>query len=353
MNNISFAFGQLVLLVGLVSTPRVSGAEPTIVDLWPVKPPGETKPLPPEENLWKADDMPVGGRPIIKLTNVSTPTLSIYRPAKDKDCGAAVIVCPGGGHRILAFDHEGTETAQWLNTIGVTGIVLKYRVPFRNRDKRWEAAVQDAQRAVSLVRSRAGEWDLDPQRIGILGFSAGGQTAGLASLLHGQRQYEEVDDVDAVSCRPDFAALIYAGGFVEQDQAKLRKEISVPDDVPPMFFVHAFDDHVPAYNSLLLAAELKKVGVPAELHLYATGGHGFGMRNNGDPCNAWPQRCEEWMRGQGWLEANSGTRRPAVPVRRSAARRGHARGGQRLARQQPRPAPGRARRRQPCLPGRP
>jgi acetyl esterase/lipase len=276
--------------------------EPEVVNVWPEKAPGETKDLPPEENVTKPEDKLVGGRPIIKLTNVSTPTLTIYRPAKEKNTGVAIIVCPGGGHHILAFDHEGTEVAEWLNTIGVTGIVLKYRVPARNQERRWEAAVQDAQRAIRLVRSRADAWEIDPQRIGVLGFSAGGETAGLAAILHAQTQYEAVDDVDSVSGRPDFAALIYAGGFVERGQSTLRPYVTVSKDTPPMFFVHAFDDNVPALNSLLLTAELKKAEVPAELHLYSAGGHGFGMRDNGDPCNAWPKRCEEWLRRQGWLK---------------------------------------------------
>ena len=302
MNDPACAIRGVLLLAWLVSITHVSGAEPTVLDLWPGKPPGETKTLPPEENMWKADDKPVGDRPIIKLTNVSVPTLSIYRPAKEKDCGAAVIVCPGGGHRILAFDHEGTETAQWLNTIGVTGIVLKYRVPFRNPDKRWEAAVQDAQRAVSMVRSKAGEWKLDPKRIGILGFSAGGETAGLAAILHSQRQYSPLDAVDQVSCRPDFAALVYPGGLTQQDDPwKLREHVRVDATTPPMFFAHSYDDRVPVANSLLVFADLKKASVPAELHLYATGGHGYGMRDTGHPCNAWPQRCADWMRSQGWL----------------------------------------------------
>jgi acetyl esterase/lipase len=291
----------VILLLSLLAPPALT-AEPEVVNVWPDKAPGETKDLPPEENVTKPEDQPVGGRPIIKLTNVSRPTLTIYRPSPEKNTGAAVIICPGGGHYILAFDHEGTEVAEWLNTIGVTGIVLKYRVPARNREKRWEAAVQDAQRAIRLVRTRASEWEIDPQRIGVLGFSAGGETAGLAAILHDESQYEKVDDVDSISARPDFAALIYAGGFVEKGQTTLRPHVTVSEKTPPMFFVHAFDDNVPALNSLLLATELKTAGVPAELHLYASGGHGFGMRDTGHPCNTWPQRCEEWLQSQGWLK---------------------------------------------------
>jgi acetyl esterase/lipase len=290
------------LLLVCCSISPLTAAEPTILDLWPGKPPGETKALPPEENTTKPEDKLVGDRPIIKLANVSVPTLSIYRPAKGRDSGAAVIVCPGGGHRILAFDHEGTEVAAWLNTLGVTGVVLKYRVPFRNPDKRWEAAVQDAQRAVSLVRSKAGDWNIDSKRIGILGFSAGGETAGLTAMLHNQRQYSPADEVDQVSCRPDFAALVYPGGLTEQDNPwQLREHVRVDSTTPPMFFAHSYDDRVPVSNSLLVFAELKKAGVPAELHLYASGGHGYGMRETGHACNTWPQRCADWMRGQGWL----------------------------------------------------
>ena len=279
------------------------GAESLTLNVWPGKPPGETKELPPEADQTKPQDRLIAGRRIIKLGNVSTPQLAVYRPAKEKDTGAAVVICPGGGHHILAYDLEGTEVAEWLNEIGVTGIVLKYRVPFRDPEKRWLAAVQDAQRAMSLVRSKASEWKLDPKRIGILGFSAGGQVAGLTSIFDEQRQYESLDDVDKVACRPDFAVLIYPGGFEVQGQPKLRDEVQVTKQSPPMFFVHAFDDGVTALNTLLLATELKKVGVPAEVHVYATGGHGYGLRHvDGQPVTDWPKPCEAWLRTTGIIK---------------------------------------------------
>ena len=206
---------RLILSLVLLAACDAYAAEPTVLDLWPGKPPGETKELPPETDIAKETDKPVGDRRIQKITNVSKPTLAIYRPEKATDTGAAVIVCPGGGHRILAYDHEGTEVAEWLAKNGVTGIVLKYRVPARDESKRWQAAVQDAQRAIRVVRDKAGEWGIDPKRIGILGFSAGGETAGLAAILHAQSQYEAVDKADKVSARPDFAALIYPGGLVD------------------------------------------------------------------------------------------------------------------------------------------
>lgn len=297
------------LLGLLLMGASVAAAEPTVVNVWPGKPPGETKELPPEQDVNKPDDKPVGDRKIIKLTNVSMPTLSIYRPSPDIDTQAAVIVCPGGGHHILAFDHEGTEVAEWLAKRGVTGIVLKYRVPFRNPDQRWQAAVQDAQRAVSLVRSRAGEWRLDPQRLGILGFSAGGETAAMTAILHDKRHYDKVDAVDDISCRPDFVALIYPGGLTTKEEPwKLREHVQVDKTTPPMFFAHSADDNVSPTNSILLFSELKKVGVPAEMHIYASGGHGWGMRQTGHPCNSWIDRYGEWLQSQGWLKPKNTTK---------------------------------------------
>ena len=287
----------MIVLMAAISGSVASAAEPIAINVWPGKPPGETKELPPEADQTKPEDKLIAGRRIIKLGNVSTPQITVYRPSPEKDTGAAVVICPGGGHHILAYDLEGTEVATWLNEIGVTGIVLKYRVPFRDPEKRWQAAVQDAQRAMSLVRSKAAEWKLDPKRVGMLGFSAGGQVAGLVSIFNEQRQYEPVDDIDRISCRPDFAVLIYPGGFEEKGQPKLKDEVKVTKESPPMFFVHAYDDGVTALNTLLLAAELKKVGVSAEVHVYATGGHGYGLRHvEGQPVTDWPQPCEAWLK---------------------------------------------------------
>jgi len=292
------------IMLGIMATASLAATPtPTILNIWPGKPPGETKELPAEVDLTKDTDKLIAGKRIIKLGNVSTPQIAVYKPEKSKDTGASVIICPGGGHHILAYDLEGTEVAEWLNTIGVTGIVLKYRVPFRDPEKRWGAAVADAQRAVSLVRSKAAEWNLDPKRIGICGFSAGGETAGLTSLFLEERQYTAADDVDKVSCKPDFAILIYPGGFDTKGQAQIRVKDKVTKDTPPMFLIHAFDDPVTANNSLALAVELKKVGVPTELHIYDAGGHGYGLRLvNTLPITTWPKRCEEWMQRRGLLK---------------------------------------------------
>ena len=291
-----------LIAVVVSGVTNLFGADTLVLDVWPGKAPGETKELIAEGDLTKSEDRLIAGRRIIKLGNVSTPQIAIYRPAPQKDTGAAVVICPGGGHHILAYDLEGTEVAEWLNSIGVTGIVLKYRVPFRNPEKRWLAAVQDAQRAMSLVRSKAAEWKLDPLRLGICGFSAGGETAALTCLL-AERQYPASDDVDKVAWNPNFAILVYPGGLVDTGDSKLREYVAVRKDSPPMFFVHAFDDRASVQNSLLLASELKKVGGSVELHVFATGGHGYGLRSTDEAVTRWPIRAGEWMRERGFLNS--------------------------------------------------
>lgn len=292
----------LTCVLPLAGTPSDVVAEPVVVNLWPDQPPGETKSLPPEADQTKAEDRLIAGRRIIKLGNVSVPQLAVYKPSPDHDTGAAVIICPGGGHHILAYDLEGTEVAEWLNTLGVTGIVLKYRVPFRDPNARWKAAVQDAQRAVSVVRAHASEWKIDPQRIGICGFSAGGETAALAALLFEDRQYPAVDKLDEQSARPDFAMLIYTGGLLDPETNRLREHVVVPENAPPMFLVHAFDDRVSVQNTLLLASALKQANIPTELHIYHSGGHGYGLRKTDDAVTHWPDRAGDWLRERGFLE---------------------------------------------------
>jgi len=294
----------VALLTALLCVSPLVAGEPETLNLWPGKPPGETKELPPEADTTKPTDQLIAGKSVARIGNVSTPTLTIYRPSPDKDTGAAVVICPGGGHHILAYDLEGTEVAEWLNSIGVTAVLLKYRVPFRDPERRWGAAVQDAQRAVCVVRSHAADWKLDPDRIGVLGFSAGGQTAALAALFGEERQYEAADAADKASPRPNFAVLVYTGGLLKKDSRELVPEAKVTGGAPPMFLAHAQDDPVPAANSLLLALALKEAGVPAELHLYAKGGHGFGLRPTADPCTQWPARCAEWLESQGLLQGD-------------------------------------------------
>ena len=274
------------------------------IPIWPATPPGDDGlTLEAERDTSGPDSRQVAGRHVIRLGNVSTPTLEVYLPDASVRNGTAVVICPGGGHSILAYDLEGTEVAQWLRSLGVTAFVLKYRVPARPDRPRWDAAVQDAQRAMSLVRSKAKEWSIDPAKIGILGFSAGGQTAALTALRQ-DRQYAAVDTVDEVSMRPDFAILVYPAYLAEtKDGLKLAEEVTVTDKAPPMFIVHAWDDPVTPQSSLLLASALKQVGVKTELHIFDRGGHGYGMRLTDMPVSQWPALCSKWLQMNGLCES--------------------------------------------------
>ncbi|MHC4517279.1 MAG: alpha/beta hydrolase [Planctomycetota bacterium] len=283
---------RILLLCAILCSSAVqplTAAEPTTWNLWPGRPPGEVKTLPPESDQTRPDDgRLVAGRRVTRLQNVSTPTIAIFKPDPAIDTGTSVIIAPGGGHWILAYDLEGTEVAQWLNSIGVTGIVLKYRVPggARNPDKRWLAAAQDGQRAMSLVRGRAKEIGIDPHKIGIMGFSAGGSPVKYTALTK-KRLYDPVDQYDTVSFRPDFAAPIYAGGLPEG--------VAIPKDCPPFFMVITSDDRRPVEVAEMYVA-LKKAGVSAELHIYESGGHGYGLRKTEQPVTTWPDSMADWMR---------------------------------------------------------
>ena len=277
------------------------GAEgPTTLDVWPGRPPSESGSI-GEEKVTTARD----GKTIVGITNVSKPTLTVHRPEKSKDTGVAVLVCPGGGYNNLAWDHEGEQVARWLNTLGITAAVLKYRVPRRPDTPRGEPPtqpLQDAQRALRLIRSKAADWGIDTKKLGMLGFSAGGHLTAAAETNADRPSYEAIDEVDRQSCRPDFAVLIYPGGAIKRGSDELRPEIRISSAAPPTFLVHASDDPG-VENSVRLYLAFKQAGVPAELHIYGTGGHGFGMRPSNKPHGSWPQRCEEWMRSQGILSA--------------------------------------------------
>jgi acetyl esterase/lipase len=292
-----FAKALPLALILLAAVCQAAEKE-VVLDVWPGKAPGEKgdigeeKLMPPQKEA----------RPVQRLQNVSKPTLTIYQPAPEKRNGAAVVICPGGGYSILAMDLEGEEVARWLNSLGVTGIVLKYRVPARKDQPRHLAPLQDAQRAVSLVRSIAKPYGIDPQRIGILGFSAGGHLAATAATNFDKRQYEPQDSVDKLSCRPDFAVLVYPAYLVADDKVTLSPEIRISSQTPPIFFAHAGDDPISVENSVQTYLALRKAKVPAELHLYSAGGHGFGLRASPNPCSTWPQRCGDWMKSRGLLD---------------------------------------------------
>ena len=278
-------------------TNGVIAMEPAeVFSVWPDKAPGETGDVGPEKRVEGRR------RPFYQITDVSEPTVSVFLPPKERRTGAAVMVCPGGGLQRLAIEHEGLEVAQWLTSRDIAVFVLKYRVPWRDRTERWKAGLQDAQRALSLIRARSEEWDVDPNMVGVLGFSAGGEIVALLSTYHNERQYESIDGTDAISCRPDFGALVYPGGLLQRRPRQLRDDISsrLNRDTPPMFFVHAFDDS--CENSLRMVLALKRARVPAELHIFQEGGHGFAARETGNPLHTWKQQFERWMQSQGFLD---------------------------------------------------
>ena len=283
------------------TSPR-RAADP--VPLWPGVAPGDAGDTGEEKDTTKPGQDGPKENYITRLGNVSRPTLTVFRPPADKDTGAAVVVCPGGGYSILAMDLEGTEVCQWLNSVGVTGVLLKYRVPARKGLEKHAAALQDAQRAIGLVRQRAGEWKLDPKRIGVLGFSAGGHLAAAVSNSYAGRTYPAVDDADKQSCRPDFTVLIYPAYLTSKDDStRLSPELKVTAQTPPAFIAMTQDDPVHVENVYAYALALKNAKVNAEVHVYPTGGHGYGLRPSAHPVStAWPRLAAEWMTGQGWLK---------------------------------------------------
>ncbi|BAU55767.1 alpha/beta hydrolase [Mucilaginibacter gotjawali] len=249
-----------------------------------------------EHDLSKPGEELVAGKDVIRLAEVTNPTIKIFTPKNPN--GTAVIVCPGGGYYILALDLEGTELCNWYNSIGVTAILLKYRVPAPPGKLRYELPLQDAQRAVGLVRSNAAKWGIKPDHIGIMGFSAGGHLSALVSNSYAKRTYEQVDEADNESCRPDFTILVYPAYLVnDKEDGKLAPEIQVSANTPPTFIMQTEDDPINVENALYYYLALKKAGVSAEMHLYPSGGHGYGIRNKTGGTAVYPQLIEKWLAG--------------------------------------------------------
>lgn len=277
------------------------GAEPITLKLW-----SEGAPEKPGVVIEAEKRMePKGPTDVLRVTNVSDPTITVFKPEKAN--GTSVVVCPGGGYGILALEHEGTQVCEWLNSLGVTGILLKYRVPIRNKAAGFEP-LQDAQRAIGLVRHHASEWGLHPRRVGILGFSAGGHLAVMTALNANERTYQVDPASDVDDATPDFLIPVYPAYLVTgADPFTLLSTVKVTPKAPPVCLIHAHDDKgaTGPSASVLLYLEYKKLGLPAELHVYHTGGHGFGMRKGQNPVAAWPQRVGEWMGAMGYLEAQA------------------------------------------------
>lgn len=298
MNHTSILKAPVLLIAFLTVS---AAAEPTSMALWPGTAPGEIHSAFARPETAVFGNRLVAGKKIHRVSNVSLPDITIYRPASATPRSAAAVVCPGGGYQILAMDLEGTEVCAWLRSIGMTAILLKYRVPARKGQAPYLAPLQDVQRALSLVRFHADEWRLDPRRIGIIGFSAGGDLAALASTRFGHRAYSPVDDIDQMSCRPDFAMLIYPGRLAGKVGWQLAPELTVTSNTPPSFLVQTEDDPIHVENSLDYYLALTEAGVPAEMHLYAKGGHGYGLRATGRPVSGWPKMAEAWLHEAGLL----------------------------------------------------
>lgn len=287
----------LSLVIVCVAAKWAFAAEPITLKLWPDGPP--TAMVPKSEATVKLIQS-YGGVGPNRISDVGDPTMTVYRPETPN--GTSVIVAPGGGFMFLSYAHEGTQVCEWLNSLGVTAVLLKYRTPTRDEKEMFELPVQDAERALGLVRRHATEWKLDPRRVGLLGFSAGANLAGHAAWDRGPRTYPQQPELDDPR-GPDFLVFIYGGGFLDKDdKSKFRPGFSIPADAPPVFLLVAHDDQANPIEATMLYLEYKKRNLSAELHICAKGGHGFGMRKDGKPINDWPDRCAEWMKSLGFLD---------------------------------------------------
>ncbi|GAA5148317.1 alpha/beta hydrolase [Prosthecobacter algae] len=274
----------------LTVTAFTPAAEPITLKLWPKgAPEKEGFKIEPEAEIKREKEDGVK-----RLGNVSDPTITIY-PA-DKPNGTAVLVCPGGGYGILAIEHEGTQVCDYLRTLGVTPVLLKYRVPRRDNDDPSRVPLQDTQRAIGILRHRAAEFGIQPDRIGILGFSAGGHLSIVTALHANERSYEQDPALDVADATPNFAIPVYPAYLVgKENEFALLPEIKVTAKAPPMCLVHAHDDPHSAAGSALIYLEYKKNKLPCEIHIYSTGGHGFGMKKKGLPVDNWLVRVGEWL----------------------------------------------------------
>lgn len=310
MNPFSFLPVIVLVCVGVIAQTPIWQPSPghTQVPIWPGTAPHAQPVAGPEVMSLETKSL-VAGRPWAYVGKVSRPTMTIYSP-QGKNTGAALVVFPGGGYWILAIDLEGTEICDWLASSGITCVLLKYRVPGEGLSPRSGAyprspmALEDAQRTVGLVRFHAADWHVDPHKIGVLGFSAGGHLVAAISTNFQKRLYRAIDAADKESCRPDFAVALYPGHMLENTfkGSELNTYVPVNGQTPPTFLLQAEDDPVDTVkNSLVYYTALKKAGVPVEMHLYAQGGHGFGLRRTNLPITEWPRLVETWLRTIGMI----------------------------------------------------
>lgn len=268
----------------------------TQIPIWPNGAPGAPANGAAEVDTTTQKDRLVAGKPVIRLGNVSAPTITLYLPQNAGAPRPAIVVFPGGGYRILAIDLEGTEVCEWLNAAGIACVLLKYRVPDTGPYPKSSAALQDAQRAVGAVRQHAAEWKIDPGKVGVLGFSAGAHLAAALSTHFDKRLYDAIDAADQLSCRPEFAVVVYPGYIALPEKGMAANpDIQPTAQTPQTFIVQAEDDPVHVENATTYFLELKNAKVPAELHIYAEGGHGYGLRRTELPVTTWPESVITWL----------------------------------------------------------
>lgn len=278
------------IVISLVFLPVFLTAAPLEpITLWPEGVPGGANLKLPKENLELK-----GNFQIEIVSNVSEPTLTWY-PASEPN-GTSLIVCPGGGYNILAYSHEGKEICQWLNSIGVSAGLLKYRVPRRDKLEKHHAPLQDLHRAIGMIRNQAEEWKIDPDKVGILGFSAGGHLSSMAITWDGEQTYKTDPELDHENIVPDFGILVYPAYQIDDnDPDKLSPEITVDENTPPAFVVCAHGDKKWVEGSARFYIEMSRNDRPCELHIFAKGGHGFGYQNTLEEIQKWPTLAEKWM----------------------------------------------------------
>ncbi|MGB7347639.1 MAG: alpha/beta hydrolase [Pirellulaceae bacterium] len=279
----------------------VALAEPPAMEIWPGELPANSVKF-DDEKIAELKSKDTDER----VAFVDRATLTPYPAPTENANGCAVVICPGGGYNILAWPKEGLEVAQWFNSIGVTAFVLKYRVPRRDPDKiHWEP-MQDVQRAIRVVRRDAEKYNIDPNRIGTLGFSAGGHLTVMSGVQYDTKCYDRVDDADDLSCRPDFICPIYCAylgdNYDDKNKAELGPLVTVTKDTPPTFMAVTWDDALRGAQSALLFARLRENNVPAELHAFTKGGHGYGMRPSENAVSHWPKHLEAWLKASGFLD---------------------------------------------------
>jgi acetyl esterase/lipase len=279
----------LLTVIAVLTQGSIYACE-DLLPLWPQHAPGETTLEEGRTLPFRESETPR----VTRITDITRPTISVHTAAQPN--GTAVLILPGGAFRRVVTDKEGTEVATWLNQQGITAFVLRYRVADRDVPEPWRKPLQDAQRATSLIRSRAGEWKLNPGRIGVAGFSAGGQAAARLLCAGQQRSYPANDSVDQQSPQPNFGLLIYPWNLWDEKSGSLLPELTIDAACPPTFLVHTHDDRASSLSSVMFYAKLRQLNVPAELHVFETGGHGYGLRPVADSqVSSWTTAAEHWL----------------------------------------------------------